>query len=211
MTVAMARSHHRAIGHDGVLDVHVGDAVMELLVGLRGIHAALDEVSRVEGEAHAVAEVIQQVDAALGHIAVDLLLVIMHQLNTGLLGQIQHDGQAVDDLLPPISGIAARGREEAEHADALAAQVLAQLQTVAEQRQMLVKGFVQGSLAVGRAQGGQGNAGSVQPGLHRVGLLQGQLGAVLAVHAAQFNQADAFLLERLQLLVQRGAGLIREG
>ena len=197
-------------GHS-VLDVDVGNVLLQQLPALLSVLAALNEVCEVESSLEVGGSQLVQDDLAAGtDVAVDVLLVFVDQDDAVLGGDVGEASQLLQNLFLPFVGVLVQ-HPEAEHTDVLAVQQVADLAQGVQLLQLLfVSGIVVNvDLADGAAQRGNLHACGIQPGQDAfLDLLNGVLCNALAVSGAQADVLHTQFLDHLQLNVQLGIDLI---
>ena len=152
-----------------------------------------------------------QIQAAFGNVAVNAFFVFVREDDVLRVGGVQHCAELVDHLLAVRGDVLALGRIKAEHAERVGAQDLRLLHGALERLQVLGKAFVHHDFAERGTDGGNAHARAVQHAAHFARLFVCKGGNVGAVHAADFNAVDASFPERLKLLRETRAGLVRKG
>ena len=187
------------------------DIGLHQLISFQGILAALHEIGKIKNGLEMIAvQALHDLCAAGRNIAEDALFIFMKQYHILLCGIIRHLFQALHHFIFTGFGIFRR-HKEAEHADILAAKHLAQLHHILVGFKVGLEIIRDLDLAVGRAHRRNGDAALVEHLFCFLCLFDRQRGNVFAVHAAQFDHADARLAQGLDLFGQSRAGLIRKG
>ena len=153
----------------------------------------------------------QQVAAAVGHIAVDALFILMAEQDAAAPGRLQHPAHPVHHLAA-AGFLLPFGNVEGEHAQVPGAQHVRQGQHVIELVQMFGEVLrVDGDLADGRAHGPDGKPGVVQLAPDLPGLVQADVGDVLPVHAADLQPVQAVSEHCGDLSVDLSGSLVGKG
>ena len=184
---------------------HVGPQHLERLAVL---HAALHEVGGVVRRQDLPGEGLEDLQAALGHVAVDVLLVLVQELDAAAARGLHQAAQALQDLVAEGLRRLALRQEEGEDADVLGLHGVRYVQTVPERIQVRQEGVADADLADGRAQGGDAKAPRLHAGKDGLGLGGRIVRDVLAVDAAGFDVVDVQLLHDVHLDVQGGVDLV---
>ena len=184
---------------------HVGPQHLERLAVL---HAALHEVGGVVRRQDLPGEGLEDLQAALGHVAVDVLLVLVQELDAAAARGLHQAAQALQDLVAEGLRRLALRQEEGEDADVLGLHGVRHVQKVPERIQVRQEGVADADLADGRAQGGDAKAPRLHAGKDGLGLGGRIVRDVLAVDAAGFDVVDVQLLHDVHLDVQGGVDLV---
>ena len=213
LAVAGAAQNVLVLAGNCVLDVDVGNMLLQQLPALGGVLAALDEVGEVKsGLEVGGGQLVENNLAAAADVAVDVLLVLVDQDNAVLGGDVSKAAELLQHNVLPLIGVLVQ-HPEREHADVLAIQHIADLAQGVQLRKLLFVGgvIVNVDLADGAAQRGNLHACGVQPGQDALfDLFDGVLSHALAVGSAQADVLHAQFLDGFQLDVQLGIDLIGE-
>ena len=210
LAITLAGRHHRAVSRQGVLHLEVGDVRGEHRVRLaERTHAALDEVGVVPGEGQRrTADRFDDVEAASGDVAEDILLVLVDQGDPGVRGDRGEVADAGDHLVAVVIGVGIGGDEVGEHPDVGGAEEVRDLCGMTHPVQVRPVVVGDWDLADRRADAGDAKAGSVKG---RLG--SAELGGVEVedVHVPRRTQLDVFQAEagyQRHLLVEVGGDLV---
>ena len=156
-----------------------------------------------------VAHRLDQVGAALGHVAVDAALVLVDQGDPGPGGGGRHAPHLVQDLAAHLLRLFALV-VEGEHAHEAAAELIGAAQGDLEAVEVGLQVGADRRLADGGAHARDADAGGLQPTAEGQGLLVGQVEDVAAAHASDLHVAHAGGLQTGDLLPAVGGDLVGE-
>ena len=172
-----------------------------------GVLIALYKVGGVEGEEKLAFESLSDLQAAVSHVAVDSLLILVKKGNAGALSILNKLLESVENFLL-IGSVIAFGAMEAEHTDVLGVKSLGYFDGVLEDFEMGLKIVFDPDLTDRRTYSADGNAVFLQ-GLVKLSCLFGSISRdVLSVNIAQFNVLDTGLFQDLYLSFKFRTGFI---